>query len=416
MLRRDLLPVLALLLLAALPQAAAQRDDDISFFDLIFALFRFDQCPADRRCGLFNLDFPMYLGEPGTDNCKEVCVFFPGLFTLAGYECGYCGDSVVAPPAPAPVPPPVRPPVRPPVPVPPPPTPVEVCAPEGPRCFNGLAWVQYRGEQNTADCEEVCSFDPEVFRDYRCGVCNTAPAPVKAPVGVPDEAEPTVAPVGTPDEGEPTVSPTEPPTDSPDSTGGGEPIESTAAPTTAPTDPPTDSPGVDNRYDITQDLLMAESEKDVFLSAAARWEEVITGDLLDFESRRLSSGPPDGCTYPEIIDDLYICGSFEFIDGKSNQIGFGKATFLRPGTNLPMAGEMIFDEDDLQQLKDLGLLESLVRSSFIHSLRKGCVDASSMMCTNSYCIFILSIFSLLTNLSTLQHSADSTRDGVSSTC
>ena len=375
----------------------------------------------------------MYQGEPGTDNCEEVCVFFPGLFTLAGYECGYCGDRVVAPPTPAPVPPPTRAPVPPPpppptaapVPPPPPPTaaPAEVCAPESPRCFNGMAWAQYKGEPDTPDCEEVCSFDPVVFRDYRCGVCdtvqNTAPGPTEAPVEIPDEGEPTVSPNTAAPDGS-GGEPAEPaPTATPDGTGG-EPTEPTVSPAAEPTtESPTDSPmqtppDVDNRYDITQDLLMAESEKDVFISAAARWEEIVTGDLADFESRLLSSGPPDGCTYPEVIDDLYICGSFEFIDGLSNQIGFGKATFLRPGTNLPMAGEMIFDEDDLEQLKNMDLLESLVRS-FIHSLRKRGVDASSM-CINSYCIFILSIFSLLTNLSTLQHSADSTRDGVSSTC
>lgn len=107
---------------------------------------------------------------------------------------------------------------------------------------------------------------------------------------------------------------------------------------------------------------MAESEKEVFIRAAARWEQVVTGDLEEFESSLLSSGPREGCTYPAIIDDLYICGAFQFIDGKGNQIGFGKVTHLRNDTNLPVAGEMIFDEDDLETLRNLDLLETLVRS------------------------------------------------------
>lgn len=99
---------------------------------------------------------------------------------------------------------------------------------------------------------------------------------------------PTVAPSTE----TPTVAPT---TDAP-----------SIAPTTATTSPP-----VELRYDITQQLLMPAEEQAVFEASAAKWESIVVGDISDFPSSGLSVPPKEGCTYPEVIDDIFICGVVE---------------------------------------------------------------------------------------------------------
>jgi hypothetical protein len=58
-------------------------------------------CPGSPRCGFLNLGGAKHSGTPGTNSCKEVCVYLPLLHK--GLSCGGCA---VAVPAPVPVPPP----------------------------------------------------------------------------------------------------------------------------------------------------------------------------------------------------------------------------------------------------------------------------------------------------------------------
>lgn len=139
----------------------------------------------------------------------------------------------------------------------------------------------------------------------------------------------------------------------------------TGTPTIAPvggsTPEPISSAPVSTRgYEITQELLMPPQDQAVFEASAARWESLIIGDLPDVDSSLLPEGPSEGCTYPPIIDDLYICGVLEPIDGMGNQVGLGRAIWLRPDNNLPITGEMIFDVEDLDYIRSLGLLEDLI--------------------------------------------------------
>jgi len=115
------------------------------------------------------------------------------------------------------------------------------------------------------------------------------------------------------------------------------------------------------RYDITQQLFMPTQEQEVFLRAGQRWEQIVVGDIPDFPSSSLTVEPKQGCTYPDVIDDLYICGVIEPIDGSMGEIGQGRVTFMRPDTFLPVAGEMVFDADDLDFIKGLGIWDDMVR-------------------------------------------------------
>lgn len=107
---------------------------------------------------------------------------------------------------------------------------------------------------------------------------------------------------------------------------------------------------------------MPTADQAVFSGAAARWESVITGDLPDVPTSALTVTPLDGCSYPAdgVIDDVYICGVLDEVDGPGNLVGFGMPTFSRSGGGLPAAGEMRFDTADLDTVKDLGLFETLI--------------------------------------------------------
>jgi len=159
-------------------------------------------------------------------------------------------------------------------------------------------------------------------------------------------------------------------------------LSTSDAPTSFPSLEP--SPEVLGRYDITQDLLLPTQDLPLFEAAGAKWESLIVGDLEDWESTRLFNPPKDGCTYPEIIgtctrisltrpigfadhsislllpDDLYICGVVEPIDGEDMVIGRGRALYIRNDNRLTVAGEMIFDEADLDYLREVGLLQDLI--------------------------------------------------------
>ena len=115
-------------------------------------------------------------------------------------------------------------------------------------------------------------------------------------------------------------------------------------------------------YILLLDLVMPIADQAVFTGAAARWESVITGDLPDVPTSALTVTPLDGCSYPSdgIIDDVYICGVLDEVDGVGNLVGFGMPTFSRSSGGLPAAGEMRFDTADLDTVKDLGLFETLI--------------------------------------------------------
>ena len=135
-------------------------------------------------------------------------------------------------------------------------------------------------------------------------------------------------------------------------------IAAPTIPSVTPAPTPTGSPVAG--YEITQELLMPTRDGAVFEAAAARWESVIIGDLSNVPSSIITVAPSFGCTYPSTIDDLFICSVLKTMDGSGNLIGTGRVTFVRPSDGLPIAGDMEFDVDDIDFIRDLGLLEALV--------------------------------------------------------
>ncbi|MCB2054678.1 MAG: proprotein convertase P-domain-containing protein [Geminicoccaceae bacterium] len=96
-----------------------------------------------------------------------------------------------------------------------------------------------------------------------------------------------------------------------------------------------------------------------FATAAARWSEIIVGDL-----------PPvnvDG----EIVDDVLIEAQGVQIDGPSGILGQAGPTRLRFGSALPAKGIMSFDTADLAQLEADGSLEDVILHETAHVLGFG---------------------------------------------
>ena len=246
--------------------------------------------------------------------CTEICSSMP--YLNIGYQCGTC----------------------------------QVTCPDDETvpCIQGFGLTMFRVDSNGL-CEEICILGSTQMDGYSCGSCDSS-VPVASPVAptVRPTRQPAIVPV-------PVSLPITP-----------VPIPSTIAPV-APATSPTDS-----GYDITLQLINVSAEdRAVFEAAAALWESAVVGDLPDVDSSSFNTPPfVDGCTYPAVVDDLYICGTMTNIDGVGMIAGQARPTFIRTvdAGRLPSAGEMIFDLADIADLRSKGLTLPLIAHEMGHIL------------------------------------------------
>ncbi|MEM8864420.1 MAG: S8 family serine peptidase [Planctomycetota bacterium] len=108
---------------------------------------------------------------------------------------------------------------------------------------------------------------------------------------------------------------------------------------------------------------LTDSQKEVFDLAAARWEEIIVGDLPDVEG-----------VLGTLIDDVLITASGLEIDGVGGILGqAGPRQFRDDGTFLPAAGLMEFDIEDLAALEASGELFDVILHEMGHVLGIGTI-------------------------------------------
>lgn len=117
---------------------------------------------------------------------------------------------------------------------------------------------------------------------------------------------------------------------------------------------------------------MSANQRDIFIEAALRWMDVITGDLPSFQaSRAANTCFGEGPAINELIDDLVIFASVATIDGPGGVLGRAGNCARRNGTNLPYLGLMTFDGVDLPNYEVTGRLKSLILHEMGHVLGIG---------------------------------------------
>ncbi len=142
-----------------------------------------------------------------------------------------------------------------------------------------------------------------------------------------------------------------------------------------------DPPLVSSAYEI--ELLFADpaaftaGERAAFVDAAARWSDVITGNLTEFN---LPAMPANYCgaggeaVSARPVDDLLIQVMLRTLDGPGGLLAFAgpcRARTSGPDNGLPGYGIMVFDEADAAMLATAGTLTATVMHEMGHVLGIG---------------------------------------------
>jgi hypothetical protein len=115
-------------------------------------------------------------------------------------------------------------------------------------------------------------------------------------------------------------------------------------------------------FNITLNVTgMTTSQQLIFQQAAARWEQVITGDL------------PDATYNGHVVDDVLIDASGAAIDGVGGVLGEAGPDALRAGSYLPIHGTMQFDTADLANMEANGTLLGVITHEMGHVLGIGTI-------------------------------------------
>ncbi len=155
-------------------------------------------------------------------------------------------------------------------------------------------------------------------------------------------------------------------------------VEAPPPPSPPPPPPPPPSPG----FDIELRFVGGTpSYAPAFSAAAARWEEIITGDVPNIALNY--DGGSCHEAVDETIDDLVIFVKVEPIDGAGGALGQAGPCFIRMGSMIPVTGQLTLDEDDLNQAQSFGILEELVLHEMGHVLGFGTLWESLGLITNA---------------------------------
>jgi subtilisin-like proprotein convertase family protein len=121
----------------------------------------------------------------------------------------------------------------------------------------------------------------------------------------------------------------------------------------------------ESEFEITvvfpDDSLSAE-QQEFFIAAAARWSELILGDLPDVNV------PGHG-----LVDDLLIEATGPTIDGPGGILGQAGPDTFRSGSFLPSSGVMQFDQADIVDLIDEGQFDEVILHEMGHVLGIGTI-------------------------------------------
>jgi hypothetical protein len=115
----------------------------------------------------------------------------------------------------------------------------------------------------------------------------------------------------------------------------------------------------------------------VFAAAAARWMEIIPGDISDFDFslNPVAAGAcfPDQPFINDVVDDLRIYVDIIEIDGAGGTLAQAGPCYIRGLGAYPIFGLMQFDSDDMDALAATGGLLSVVLHEMGHVLGIGTI-------------------------------------------
>ena len=133
------------------------------------------------------------------------------------------------------------------------------------------------------------------------------------------------------------------------------------------------TPRVDTNFNIEVEFVggLNANQRSVFELAAARWAEVIVGDL------------PTAVVDGREIDDLLIQAEGRVIDGPSGVLGSAGPRVIRLPSNLPITGEMTFDTADLADMEQEGTLIDVILHEMGHVLGIGTLWEHNELLTGS---------------------------------
>ena len=112
---------------------------------------------------------------------------------------------------------------------------------------------------------------------------------------------------------------------------------------------------------VFPDTTLTTRQRAAFAEAAARWAQVIVGDL------------PDANDHGTAIDDVRIVATAPDLDGRGGLLGQAAPTGFRPGSSLPYKGFMEFDAADLARLESDGQLTDVILHEMGHVLGFGTI-------------------------------------------
>jgi adhesin/invasin len=118
----------------------------------------------------------------------------------------------------------------------------------------------------------------------------------------------------------------------------------------------------------------ATEQRSVFEAAAARWSDILLGDLPDWQV----TSPATTCfeSQPAVnqaVDDVLILVEVVAIDGPGGVLGSAGPCVLRNGSLLPAMGAMRFDQADLAAMQQSGELGDVILHEMAHVFGLGTI-------------------------------------------
>ena len=125
----------------------------------------------------------------------------------------------------------------------------------------------------------------------------------------------------------------------------------------------TAAPQPQSNYNIDVKFVggLSDRQEQVFAESAARWAEIIVGDLPDIEILN------------QRVDDLRIDAEGVPIDGPGRILGQAGPRLVRTAGGLPITAVMSFDTADLNQLEGNGSLQNVIVHEMGHCIGIGTI-------------------------------------------